>query len=70
MSTAICGHGTRSGSSKQRMREALARVVERETYTCCGEDLVGLLAAENHLVFAHSLPRIEAREGVARLAGS
>lgn len=70
MTTDVHSHGTRTGSTRERLTEALARVTERETYGCCGIALVGLLDAENHLVFTHGLPRVEAREAVARLAGA
>lgn len=63
-------HGTCTGSTRERLAAVLATLRDRETHHCCGRILVGPLDAENHLVFIHGIPRLEAREAVVRLETS
>ena len=58
------------GAALRRWQTGLTRAVERETHYCSACDLrmLGLLAAENHLVFEHQIYRVLAREIVIRAA--
>ena len=55
-----------TGTSTRRWIEADRRIRQRESYACCGETFVGALAAENHAVFVHNVPRDLARELISR----